>query len=239
MERQVQMRLLPQPVVTVRAALIGGAAVTPLLVLFLDRVLPFALAAGFSAMLLTALAAAYLSASERVQRARHRRDEGLRRVRNRAQRLVIYDRETGLYADWYFRLRLEEELQRARRFGEPCTLLLIEAREGRLGRERELRLFHLMTTTFRGTDIVAHLGSLRFAALLSNTTGDGATIARDRLLASSPENELLVGMASFPGEGEDGPSLFAAAASSGAIELSDDGFDEEFEGDEIDSRTVA
>ena len=148
---------------------------------------------------------------DRVESARQRRLEGMQRVRDFAQRLVIYDRETGLYADWYFRLRLQEELARSRRFGHPCALMLAESTRGRLGREGEQALFQAITKTFRGTDLVAHMGSLRFAVLLSNTAPEGAQLARDRLEASVPAGSLLIGFACYPDDGEDWRSLFAAA----------------------------
>jgi len=143
--------------------------------------------------------------------ARRRRIESMQRVRDFAQRLVIYDRETGLYADWYFRLRLQEEITRSQRFGHPCALLLADSTRGRLGREREAALLAAITEAFRSTDLVAHLGSLRFAALLTNTTPEGAKLARERLEEGVPPGSLNIGIACYPQDGEDWRSLMAAA----------------------------
>ncbi len=148
---------------------------------------------------------------DRFEFARQRRLKGMERIRDFAQRLAIYDRETGLYADWYFRLRLQEELARSRRFGDPCALLLAESTRGRLGREGEQALFRAMSRTFRGTDLIAHMGSLRFAVLLTKTTREGAQVARDRLEASMVAGSLHIGFACYPEDGVDWRSLVAAA----------------------------
>ena len=145
---------------------------------------------------------------------RQRRYEGLRRVRGFAERLVIYDRETGFYADWYFRLRLQEELVRSQRFGQACSLLLVESTKGRLTAESEKELFDTMATAFRETDLVAHLGSLRFVVLLPNTSAEGAELARNRLLELLPGDEVEAGKASYPDDGNDWRDLLAAAGAS-------------------------
>src|SRR6185437_7092815 len=43
------------------------------------------------------------------------------------RRRPTFDRETGLLADWYFRLRVEEEIARAQRYGQKFTMLRISA----------------------------------------------------------------------------------------------------------------
>jgi GGDEF domain-containing protein len=145
---------------------------------------------------------------------RQRRYEGLRRARGFAERLVIYDRETGFYADWYFRLRLQEELVRSQRFGQACSLILVESTKGRLTPEDEKKLFDTMATAFRETDLVAHLGSLRFVVLLPNSAAEGAALARSRLLELLPDGVVEAGMASYPDNGNDWRGLLAAAGAS-------------------------
>jgi GGDEF domain-containing protein len=147
---------------------------------------------------------------DRVEIARQQRFEGMSRIRDFGQRLVIYDRETGFYADWYFRLRLQEELVRSRRFGQPCALMLAESTKGRLGKEREAELFKSIARSFRGTDIIAHLGNLRFAVLLTHTSRDGALVPKARLQENVPIG-LQIGLACFPEDGDDWRSLVAAA----------------------------
>jgi GGDEF domain-containing protein len=167
----------------------------------------------FTAVLAAAWAALLLLHGQAAA-TRQRRIEALRRNRDLAERLVIYDRETRFYADWYFRLRLQEELVRSQRFGQSCALLLIEATEGRLNPEREKELLDCMANAFRETDLVAHMGSLRFVVLLPHTDASGAAVAQKRLLKRLPAGEVVGGVASYPKDGNDWQQLLAAAGAS-------------------------
>jgi GGDEF domain-containing protein len=151
---------------------------------------------------------------DRAETVRVERDAGLRRVKQYGERLAIYDRETGLYAYWYFGMRLEEEMERAVRHGQPLAVLLVEAIHGRLPIDEEQLLFDAMAESFRDSDMVAHLGNLRFAVLLMDTDVNGALIAVRRLRERCASDELQFGLASFPEDGEDWPSLLRAAGAS-------------------------
>lgn len=157
---------------------------------------------------------AVLFVMDRVDRRRGERDAAFRRVRQVGERLAIYDRESGLYAYWYFSLRLREELTRSRRYGQPLAVLLVESARGRLEHEEEQRLFHIMSNGFRETDLTAHLGSLRFAVLLPNTNEPGARVVAERLPGELAPLEVHVGRGTFPADGEDLPSLLRAAGAS-------------------------
>ena len=149
--------------------------------------------------------------------ARRRRDdrhEGLRRLREMGERLAIYDRETGLFAYWYFSLRLEEEVSRCARYGQTFSLLLLDARTGRWSPEDESALFQHMSVSLRNCDLVAHLGNLRFIVLLANTDATGALVVREHLTANERLGDLTVGFASFPGDGESSEALLTAAGAS-------------------------
>jgi GGDEF domain-containing protein len=198
--------------VAFRATVVFLAGVASALAYLAGRNTGFsAFGAVFAGCAFAAVWVGILIVLDRVEYARQRRYEGMGRIRDFAQRLVIYDRETGFYADWYFRLRLQEELTRSRRFGQPCALILAESTRGRLGREREAELFKSISRSFRATDLVAHMGSLRFAVLLTHTTREGAAIAGERLSASVPDGLLQIGFACFPEDGDDWRSLVAAA----------------------------
>jgi GGDEF domain-containing protein len=170
-----------------------------------------AIGAVFAGCAFAAVWVGILILLDRVELARQHRFEGMGRIRDFAQRLVIYDRETGFYADWYFRLRLQEELVRSRRFGHSCALLLAESTRGRLGRDREMELFKAISRSFRGTDLIAHMGNLRFAVLLTHTSREGAIVARERLRASVPDSMLQIGISCFPEDGDDWRALMVAA----------------------------
>ena len=130
------------------------------------------------------------------------------------ERLAIYDRETGLFAYWYFSLRLEEEVARCARYGQTFSLLLLEAQTGRLMPDDESALFRHMSDSFRNSDLVAHLGNLRFVVLLANTDAQGAVVVKEHLTTDEKLGNLTLGVASFPEDGETCEALLAAVGAS-------------------------
>ena len=149
--------------------------------------------------------------------ARRRRDdrtEGLRRLREMGERLAIYDRETGLYAYWYFSLRLKEEVDRCARYRQGFSLLLLEAQTGRLAPDEESALFQHMSDKFRNSDLVAHLGNLRFIVLLASTDAVGAAVVMEHLTTDENLSDLTVGVASFPADGDTCEALLTAVGAS-------------------------
>ncbi len=149
--------------------------------------------------------------------ARRRRDDrhdGLRRLREMGERLAIYDRETGLFAYWYFSLRLKEEVTRCARYGQGFSLLLLESQTGRWAAEDESVLFRHMSDSFRNNDLVAHLGNLRFIVLLASTDAQGAMVVREHLTADEKLGDLTIGVASFPADGETCEELLTAVGAS-------------------------
>ncbi|MDZ4278781.1 MAG: diguanylate cyclase [Dehalococcoidia bacterium] len=151
---------------------------------------------------------------DRVEDRREERDASFRRIRQYGERLAIYDSETGLYAYWYFSLRLQEEMARAKRTGQSLVFVLVEATRGRLGDEMERVLFEAMARSFRETDLVAHLGSLRFVALMPNTDDNGATVLSERLRANLDPVDVHIGRSGYPADGDDWTSLLRAAGAS-------------------------
>lgn len=139
--------------------------------------------------------------------------QGLRNQAEQGRRLAIYDRETGLYAHWYFSLRLQEEMARSDRSQEPFALLLVEAARGRVAPDTEKRLFSCMKDGFRRADLVAHLGNLRFVALLPNSGTDQGEVVSQRIRGTLGTNEIHVGLACYPADGTDWPTLLQAAES--------------------------
>jgi GGDEF domain-containing protein len=139
------------------------------------------------------------------------RESELRRLEHHGRRLVIYDRETGLYAYWYFVLRLEEEVARARRYGQPFGILLVEASRARLSRADEGGLVETLRSSFRVTDMVCHMGNLRFLVLLSNTDADGVRIVHERLGERLAAGGTELGRAVFPDDGVDLAALVRSA----------------------------
>lgn len=111
----------------------------------------------------------------------------LERIAGDRRRPTI-DRDTGLLADWYFRLRLEEELARAQRYDQRFTLLRMDVAERHVaddGVGSELR------ASLRGVDLAGTLGNTT-CVLLPNTDRISAAPVIDRLRALSPTGELTV-----------------------------------------------
>lgn len=109
--------------------------------------------------------------------------------------MVVLDEQTGVYNLAHFKERLSEELQRGQRYKHPTSLLLIEVR-GTEQLEKEDQEEILLTTAnflignLRSVDPIFRVGTIRFAALLSETPADGAQVAADRLKERSADLTL-------------------------------------------------
>lgn len=115
------------------------------------------------------------------------------RVFRQDRRNPILDRASGLFTDWYLRLRLEEEIARAERYGQRFSVVTV-ASDTPIDRE----VTRSIGAALRHVDYAANLGPA-VAIVLPNTNADGAAIWRDRLeLAES----LDVRINEFPTAGK-------------------------------------
>ena len=105
------------------------------------------------------------------------------------------DRESGLLAEWYFRLRAEEEVVRARRYGQPLTLLSIRVP----AHERSDATVSAVRDQLREVDFAGDLGA-SIVICLPNTPREGADVVSARLAQQLPAVEILV--AEYPGGGD-------------------------------------
>ncbi len=112
--------------------------------------------------------------------ARPTRLDAVRRFSSTTSRKSIYDLETGFCADWYFMLRLEEEVARTKRGGPAFGLLLIEP-IGEPDTALRTRMLLVLERTFRTADLVGRLGDLRFGVLLPDSDHEGSRAAQERL----------------------------------------------------------
>jgi hypothetical protein len=110
------------------------------------------------------------------------------------RRRPTFDRDTGLYANWYFRLRVEEEIARASRYGQPFTMLRIAAPTPDGLNAPRLAIKGWL----REVDFAGDLGDL-LAVLLPNTTRDGAAIVMGRLEGLVPD--LQMQLSEYPLDG--------------------------------------
>ncbi|HYM16728.1 MAG TPA: hypothetical protein VEZ14_14340 [Dehalococcoidia bacterium] len=110
------------------------------------------------------------------------------------RRRPTFDRDTGLYANWYFRLRVEEEIARASRYGQPFTMLRISAVTPDALNVPRLALKGWL----REVDFAGDLGDM-LAVLLPNTTRTGAAVVTARLEGLAPNVTMLI--AEYPADG--------------------------------------
>lgn len=146
--------------------------------------------------------------------------EGLARAaeqglwRGRLQRLSVENEETGFYNDWYFRLRVQEEIERSQRYKLHFALVVI--RPLALHQDVEVQakaksLGDRIRRHLRRSDLPALLTGGDLAILMPNTGRRAAGTVRRRLTKDLKLTEPLLGLACFPGDGEDVSALLAVA----------------------------
>ena len=116
------------------------------------------------------------------------------------RRLPTIERSSGLLVQWYFILRVEEEIQRAKRYGQIFTVLTIETPTATSRREA----IDYVTRTLRKTDLAGEMGD-QIALLLVQTAGTGAEIVLERVQAALPAAALH--SSSYPNDGTSASEL--------------------------------
>jgi diguanylate cyclase (GGDEF)-like protein len=114
----------------------------------------------------------------------------LESANTRLKETSFKDEVTGLYNRRFFSIRLEEELQRHRRFSHPVSVVLIDldgfkAINDELGHavgDEALRdVAQILVKHSRGINVVARYGGDEFAVLLVETSKAGARLYADRI----------------------------------------------------------
>ena len=123
---------------------------------------------------------------------------------------------SGWYRDWYFNLRLAEEILRADRYHLSLGLIRIQFRPSWENFFEERVAFHtylrdLVGQKIRRTDIPGMLGHLDYAICLPMEEEGGVLRAVERLSLELREYSGHVGYAVFPLDGHAGPDLLARA----------------------------
>lgn len=146
---------------------------------------------------------------------------------------AITDGLTGLYNHRYFQDRLEEELERSQRYGQPTALLMIDLDDfkryndanGHIAGDVLLAdLAKMIRRMVRKVDVVARYGGEEFAVILPATKRKGALIIANRLcqkVASSkfPNQEVMpqkaitisMGLAVYPDDAKEKAKLIDMA----------------------------
>src|SRR5262249_38490262 len=112
------------------------------------------------------------------------------------KRLAYTDSLTGLYNHRSFQQRLREELAQAKRYGYPCSLVVLDIdafklhndRWGHLAGDEVLRAIGRLLLgqlpggySARESDVAARYGGEEFALFLPHTNKDGALIKAERV----------------------------------------------------------
>jgi diguanylate cyclase (GGDEF)-like protein len=142
------------------------------------------------------------SANDRL---RQQNDE-LQRVNEVLEQLSITDGLTRLHNHRFFQDHLRREMRRARRTGEPLSLILVDidnfkTLNDRYGHAVGDALLHMVAEVMNGavreTDLLARYGGEEFALVASRTDLEGARALAEKL-------RLALSHARFPIEGETG-----------------------------------
>jgi GGDEF domain-containing protein len=136
--------------------------------------------------------------------------EGLWRARAEIQSIRNGD---GFYTHWYLRLRLQEEVERARRYDEHFAVLAVKMLA--LHQENELTAGAWFTERIqrhlRKLDLAALLQDGTLVVLLPKTAPKGVATARKRLAKELAAMEPRIGFACYPEDGKEANELLNAA----------------------------
>lgn len=153
---------------------------------------------------------------------------GIRQSIDRLRSEADIDPLTGLANRRRFRTALAREVERFRRYGTPCALLLLDIdymksindEHGHPFGDVVIRhIAHRLTQVSRDTDTAARLGGEEFALLLAGIDADKAELAAQRLL-SILSGELIegvrrvtvsIGLAGCPAHANSERTLYAAS----------------------------
>jgi len=148
------------------------------------------------------------------------------------ERLSVTDRLTELYNHGYFQQRLEEELERASRFGRTLSLIMLDIDDfkqfnDRWGHPRGDTVLRAVSAVIRQNlreiDVAARYGGEEFIVVLPETDQTGALAVAERIRRSMAEHEfdtgegvpvahqtVSLGVATYPAHGATAPRLVEA-----------------------------
>ena len=143
---------------------------------------------------------------------------------------LLADPLTGVFTRTYLNTRLQEEIQRALRYSQTFSLLLVDLDYfksindafGHLYGDRVMIEFAArLRAAVRSSDLVFRYGGDEFVILMPNTATASAVVMADRLLqrtrslpfGNSPPVTLTMscGISSFPADGQTAETLFEVA----------------------------
>lgn len=160
-------------------------------------------------------------AQEEAARAQLGEDAGapsLRDAYSLSSRPAAADPKTRVATGSYFLERLEQEAERARRYPQQFSILLLEPDREDLSDDELIALARLVQTNVRSIDLVARLRGARFGLLLPHTGREAGVLAErivrmvaGRLSRDGEPLTISVGFAVFPTNGRGTEELLAGA----------------------------
>lgn len=158
--------------------------------------------------------------------------ERLAEHRSKLEELSVRDGLTGLYNRREFDKRLQEEIQRSRRYNHPFCLILIDVdhfkdindRYGhQAGDEVLIAVGDLIQLNVRPVDVVCRYGGEELVVILSETNEKGALIVAERIrrtiaeaMTATPQGDVIqvtvsIGLSAFPHDGDRPEQIIKAA----------------------------
>ena len=129
---------------------------------------------------------------ENTRIALEKQQKTLLEVNEKLEKLATHDPLTGLKNRRAFAEKLDEEWSRARRYGTPLSIVMLDVDKFKLyndsfghpaGDEVLRRVARVLGGAVRVTDFLARYGGEEFVLILPNTDADGAMILAQRLRA--------------------------------------------------------
>jgi diguanylate cyclase (GGDEF)-like protein len=148
--------------------------------------------------------------------------DALRVAKLELERQSITDPLTGLFNRRYFQYRLDQEIERSKRHGDPVSLLLIDLDHFKKVNDRHghtvgdavlCRTAELLSGELRRLDVCTRWGGEEFAVIMPNTDGSGAATVAERVLRTMRARACF---SALPIRGsKDRPESFKVTASLG------------------------
>ena len=154
------------------------------------------------------------------------------RLYEETKRLAATDPLTGVWNRRHIESRFRTEMERARRFGHPLSVLVMDIDKlklfndtyGHLAGDQVIRtVAQVVLTSCREIDIVGRYGGDEFALILPEADAQGAATVGQRILSNlddepfqAPDGtkvpiNISIGAASYPSDGEEVDRLFSLA----------------------------
>lgn len=167
---------------------------------------------------------------ERSHRALEKFASGLKSTNEKLERLSFTDGVTGVYNYRYFQLRLREELSRARRYGLPLALMMVDVdgfkhyndAHGHPVGDRVLQaVAAAIKENVRELDTVCRYGGDEFAVILNDAVAEVAAAIGERVreavarcaveVGAPPGITISLGIAVYPKDAESAEELVKRA----------------------------